>query len=392
MPYWRLAAFYLCYFASLGALLPYWSLYLQSLGFRPAAIGSLMAVLMATRIVAPNLGGWLADHTGRHLPVVRAASFAAAVAFAGVLAGDGYAWLLAVTLVFSFFWNAALPQMEAVTLRHLGEGTHRYSHVRLWGSIGFILTVTALGALLDAAGMRLIPVVALALMAGIGAASLLVPAAAVHDAAAAPEPLAATLRRPAVAGLLVVCFLMQASHGPYYTFFTIYLGDHHYSSRVIGLLWALGVAAEVVVFLVMHRLVPAFGLRALLLTSLALTVLRWLLIGLFVDRVPLLVLAQVLHAATFGIYHATAIQLVHGLFSARHHGRGQALYSSMSFGAGGAVGSLYSGYMWVAVGPLWTFVTAAGLGLIGWVVAWRWVAVPAGGGAAAPAAAARRGI
>jgi PPP family 3-phenylpropionic acid transporter len=375
MPYWRLSSFYLFYFASLGALLPYWPLYLDGLGFTPAAIGELMAALMATKIVAPNVWGWIADHSGRHMPVVRLASLASVIAFSGVLLGQGYAWLMAVMLVFSFFWNAALPQLEATTLRHLGDRTHRYSIVRLWGSIGFILTVALLGELLEGRGPAVVPLVVLGLMAGIWVSSLWVPAAQAPDLSLEHQPIARTLRQPQVLGLLAVCFLMQASHGPYYTFFTIYLREHHYTSGTIGWLWALGVIAEVCVFLVMHRLVPWCGLRGLLLGSLGLTVLRWLLIGWFVDAPAVMAGAQLLHAASFGVYHATAIQLVHRFFSGRQLGRGQALYSSMSFGAGGAVGSLYSGYLWAAAGPLLTYVVAAGTALLAWLVAWRWIRV-----------------
>lgn len=375
MPYWRLSSFYLFYFASLGALLPYWALYLDTLGFAPAAIGELMAALMATKIVAPNVWGWIADHTGRHMPVVRLASAASMIAFAGVFLGDGYPWLMAVMLVFSFFWNAALPQLETTTLRHLGERTHRYSIVRLWGSVGFILTVAVVGEVMEARGPAIVPVAVLGLMAGIWLSSLWVPAAEAPDLTVEHPPIASILRRPQVLGLLAVCFLMQASHGPYYTFFTIYLGEHRYSSGVIGQLWALGVIAEVGIFLVMHRLVPRFGLRGLLLSSLVLTVLRWLLIGLFVDTSAVVVAAQLLHAASFGVYHATAIQLIYGFFRGRQQGRGQALYSSMSFGAGGAVGSLYSGYMWVSAGPAWTYGVAAVLAALAWLVAWRWIRV-----------------
>jgi len=375
MPYWRLSSFYLFYFASLGALLPYWALYLDSLGFAPAAIGELMAALMATKIVAPNLWGWIADHTGRHMPVVRLASLVSMIAFAGVLLGDSYPWLMLVMLVFSFFWNASLPQLETTTLRHLGDHTHRYSIVRLWGSVGFILTVAVLGEVLEWSGPDMVPLVVLSLMAGIWLASLWVPAADGPDLSLEHTPITRTLRRPQVLGLLVVCFLMQASHGPYYTFYTIYLGEHHYSSGTIGQLWALGVIAEVGVFLVMHRLVPLFGLRGLLLGSLLLTVIRWLLIGWFVDMPAVVVAAQLLHAASFGVYHATAIQLIYGFFSGRQQGRGQALYSSMSFGAGGAVGSLYSGYLWVSAGPAWTYGIAAILAVLAWLVAWRWIRV-----------------
>ncbi|MHB1239130.1 MAG: MFS transporter [Gammaproteobacteria bacterium] len=377
MIYWRLSGFYWFYFAALGALVPYWSLYLKSVGFGPVAIGELMAIMMATRIVAPNLAGWLADHTGRRMAVVRCASFLAPVAFAGVLLGHGFGWLALVVALFSFFWNAALPQFEATTLNHLGLRVHRYSRVRLWGSIGFILSVSGLGFLFQRYAAGLLPLVVLALLFGIGVTSLLVPDGAAPPRKGAPRPLLEVLGRREVAALLVVCFLMQVSHGPYYAFFTLYLEDHGYRAGLIGLLWALGVLAEIGVFLVMHRLLPRFGARSLLLASLALAALRWLLIGAFPRHLLLIVFAQTLHAASFGVYHAVAIHLVHGLFTGRHQGRGQALYSSVSFGAGAALGSLASGYLWAGLGPSAAFYGAALVAGVAWLVAWRWI--PAGG-------------
>ncbi|MGD9164200.1 MAG: MFS transporter, partial [Chromatiales bacterium] len=83
MPYWRLSGFYLFYFASLGALLPFWGLYLQARGFTPAEIGELMAVIMVTKLIAPNIWGWIADHTGLRMPIVRLASLLSAICFVG---------------------------------------------------------------------------------------------------------------------------------------------------------------------------------------------------------------------------------------------------------------------------------------------------------------------
>jgi PPP family 3-phenylpropionic acid transporter len=147
-----------------------------------------------------------------------------------------------------------------------------------------------------------------------------------------------------------------------------------YSKTLIGQLWAIGVVAEVVAFLFMHRLLERFGARQVLMASLLLAVLRWLLIGGFPTSLPIMLLAQTLHAATFGTFHASAIHLVHRYFTGRHQGRGQALYSSLSFGAGGAVGSLYSGYLWNGAGPVAAFAVAAVISLLAWFIAWRWVA------------------
>ena len=361
--YWRLSGFYLFYFASLGALVPYWGLYLKSLDFSVTEIGQLIAILMATKIVAPNVWGWIADLTGHRMTIVRSASLLAALTFTGVFFGNGFWWLALVMIAFSFFWNAALPQFEATTMNHLGGETHRYSGIRLWGSVGFIITVAALGPMLDIYGTHRLPQVLAAVFILIWLSSLVVPESAAGHLPLDQARLRDVLRRPVVLALLAVCFLVQASHGPYYAFFSIYLESYGYSTALIGQLWALGVVAEIGVFLIMPRLLPRFGARRLLLAAVSLTTVRWLLIAGFADRLPVMLLAQTLHAASFGLYHAVAIYMVHRLFTGAHQGRGQALYSSISFGAGGAVGSLISGYLWTGMGAQSMYLLAAGVSL-----------------------------
>lgn len=373
VPYWRLSAFYLFYFAALGAFMPYWSLYLEGLGYSAAAIGGLLALMSATKIIAPNIWGWIADTTGAHMRIVRVASLAATVSFAGVFLDRSHAWLALVMVAFSFFWNASLPQFEATTLNHLGDQVHRYSRIRLWGSVGFIVAVAAMGPMLDLWGAGLVPWVVVVLFGMIWLSSLWVPDGAHHNVHAPAPSLRKVLLEPRVAGLLAVCFLMQASHGPYYGFFSIYLQDHGYTRSTIGQLWAVGVAAEVLVFIVLQRLLPAFGLRKLLMFSLGCAVLRWVLIGAGVDSIPVLLVAQLLHAATFGIYHGVAIQLFHRRFTGPLQGRGQGLYSSISFGAGGAAGALYSGHLWDKAGASFTFYLAASLSAAACLLAWYMV-------------------
>ncbi len=371
MYYWRLSGFYFFYFAALGALIPYWGLYLQSLGFTTIEIGELVAIIMATKIVAPNVWGWIADQSGRRMAIVRIGCLLAAIAFAGVFFAQGYWWLVLVMSLFSFFWNAALPQFEATTLNHLGDETQRYSSVRLWGSIGFIVAVVVLGAMFEYTGTSLLPYVLLFLFVGIWLSSLLVPESTTGYQHLDKEPLRNVLSRPAVISILLICFLIQASHGPYYTFYSLYLSANDYHETFIGVLWGLGVVAEIGVFLWMHRWLPRFGARRLLLVATALTTLRWLLIAWFVDQVWIVVLAQTLHAASFGVYHAVAIHLIHRLFTGHHQGKGQALYSSLSFGAGGAIGSLSAGYLWDGFGAQWMFVGAAGVAALAGVITWK---------------------
>ena len=376
MIYWRLSGFYLFYFASLGALVPYWGLYLKAHGFDVAEIGQLIAILLATKIVAPNVWGWIADRTGHRMAIVQIASLLAALTFACVFINDSFWWLALVMTVFSFFWNASLPQFEATTMNHLGDNTHRYSGIRLWGSVGFILSVLALGPLLERYGIELVPLVITVLFAMIWLSSMMVPESAAGHLQLDQQPLRTVLRRPVVLSLLAVCFLLQASHGPYYAFYTLYLEEFGYSTVMIGRLWALGVLAEIGVFLLMPILLPRYGARRLLLVAVALTTLRWLLIAGFVEHPAVIIFSQTLHAASFGLYHAVAIYLFHSLFTGTHQGRGQALYSSISFGAGGALGSLASGYLWTGLGPQAMYQLAAAVSALAFVLVYLGIRIP----------------
>jgi PPP family 3-phenylpropionic acid transporter len=373
MPYWRLSSFYLFYFAALGALIPYWGLYLKQLGYAAVDIGMLMAIPMATKFAAPFVWGWLGDLLGQRMSIVRLGALMTVLVFLSVFWLTGF-WQLGLAMaLFSFFWNAVLPQFEAVTLGYLGDQAERYARVRVWGSVGFILTVLLLGMAVDSRGPRVVLPALLAIYLSIWLASLLIRDPVPEAAPADQPPIFSILRRPPVIAFFVVCFLLQAGHGTYYAFFSIYMAGEGYSKTLIGQLWALGVVAEVVVFLFMHRLLQRFGARRVLMASLFLAVVRWLLIGNFPQSLVALLLAQTLHAATFGTFHASAIHLVHHYFRGRHQGRGQALYSSLSFGAGGALGSLLAGFLWSSAGPAVTYDLSALFSLLALLIAWRWV-------------------
>ena len=360
LPYWRLSGFYLCYFSLLGVSAPYLALYFHSLGFSSARIGELVAIPMLMRCVAPNLWGWLGDYTGRRLAIVRLGAVCTMLAFALILIDKSYGWLAMVMGLYAFFWHAILPQFEVITLAHLKSQTSRYSQIRLWGSIGFILAVVALGSLFERFGMGLFPYVVLAIMAGIALSSGWVPGAQplAGEPTSGQGGFIAQLGRPGVLAFYLSVALMVLSHGPFYTFLTLYLETLGYSRGVIGVLWAVGVVAEVLVFMVMSRVLQRYTVRQVLIASFALAVARWGLLGAFADRLPVLLLVQVMHAATFGSFHAAAVHFVQRSFGARQQGQGQALYAALS-GIGGALGALYSGYSWTALGAGWTFAIAS---------------------------------
>ena len=360
LPYWRLSGFYLCYFALLGSSAPFMALYLHHLGFSSARIGELIAIPMLMRCVAPNLWGWLGDYTGRRLAIVRFGAVCTLLAFSLILLDHSYAWLAMVMALYAFFWHAILPQFEVITLAHLQGQTARYSQIRLWGSIGFILAVVVLGRLLEWFSLDLFPHMLLMVMAGIAISSWWVPNAqpAVSSRPSDEGGFLRQLSRPGVLAFYLSVALMLLSHGPYYTFLTLHLEALGYSRSLIGVLWSVGVVAEVLMFMVMSGVLQRFSVRQVLLASFLLAAVRWLLLGAFAEHLLVLLVAQVMHAATFGSFHAAAIHFVQRSFGPRQQGQGQALYAALS-GVGGAFGALYSGYSWTALGPFWTFAIAS---------------------------------
>ena len=376
LPYRQLAGFYFFYFAYIGAFAPFFALYLDGVGLSAAEIGTVMALPPVTRALAPYLWGWLADAADRRLGLVRATALAGLACWLGLFVSTSFLWICAVVLAAGFFLSAALPVVEAATLTYLGEHTGRYGAIRLWGSIGYIVAVVGVGYALDLFPARtLLWIVTVALL-GTLAFAWLVPDARQAPHAADRQPIAHVLKQPAVIALIAACSLMAVAHGPYYTFYSIHLVDHGYSKGLTGWLWALGVICEIAIFLWLPRLYAACTLRSILIASFALAAVRFLIIGWGADSLALLLFAQTLHAASFGSFHAAAIGIVHQLFRGRHQARGQAIYGSLTFGVGGTLGALASGYAWEPLGAGPTFTLAAVAALAGMVLLWLKLPIP----------------
>jgi PPP family 3-phenylpropionic acid transporter len=374
--YFRLSSFYFFYFAALGVFSPYWTLYLKDhLHFSFLEIGQLLAIFMTTKLIAPLLWGWIADYFDNRLYLIRLATLLTVVSFSGVYLYHSYWWMALVMFVFGFFWHASLPQYEAITLNHLGSNTSRYSHIRLWGSVGFIVMVAGLPVVIDNEKIAQLPHYLLLIFIALALTTVFV--------SDKPYPINTLKEKNNILffsgiffAFLVACALQAVSHGAYYTFFSVYLEDHGYSRVNTGLLWALGVLAEVALFIVLHRLMRWVSLYHLFSLSLFLTALRWLILGFYVDNLWLLLFSQLLHAASFGLFHASAIHLIHHWFPEKSQGRGQAFYAGISFGLGGAIGGFLSGYLWENVATHITFLLMAFCALLGGCIAWLFVKEP----------------
>ncbi len=364
----RLAAFYFAYFTHAGAFVPYFSLYLAAREFSAAQIATVMAMPQIARIFAPALWAWLADRRGGGRAIVISSCAAIFAGLAALYPVRGFAGVALVMLLLSVLSAGALPIVETITLRSLEGRSGGYGPIRLWGSVGFILGVLGLGAWLDRHPAATVLDWVLALAAVALVSSFALPRGAPATISRGETRLGAVLRRPEVAAFFGACFCMTVAHGAMYAFLSIHLEAAGHAKSVIGALWSLGVIAEIGVFLFLPQILRRIGLRALLLASFGCAFARFLAIGWGAGSLALLAAAQLLHGATFGVYHAAAVAAVHRLFPERLAARGQALYSSLGFGLGGSVGVLLAGWTWDALGPEASFTVSALFGLLGGVL------------------------
>lgn len=361
----RLSAFYFAHFFHGGGFVAYFPLYLAWRGFGALEIAWIVALPQVARTFAPAAWGWIADATGAQRAIVVFSCLAAAVGFLALPFVDSFAAVAAIIAVSSVLSAGGLPLVEAITLGALSGQPGRYGPIRLWGSVGFIAAVLAGGAWLEAQPVALLPwaLLGFALVALIASWSLPSRTARAH------VDLGALKFTPAVRALLGAGFCMALAHGTLYAFLTLHLERAGYSSTAIGLLWTLGVLAEIVVFLYLPALFRRFTLSSILLTSFACAVVRFLALGWLPGEMWLVVLAQLLHAATFGSFHAASVAAVHRVFPEAAQARGQTLFSSVSYGAGGAAGALGAGWLWQAAGPGSAFSLSALAGLAGLLLA-----------------------
>lgn len=362
-----MSAVYFCYFSFVGLFAPYFGLFLQSAGQGAFEIGVLLSLMALARVVAPHGWALLADRMGRRLRLLRVTLALSALCAAGFLAAEGFWALFFVVLALGMVSSASMPLIEAVTLARLDGHMSRYGAIRVWGSVGFVLAVLGGGWALDRIPIGVLPwLFVAAILATLAATATIVEARV--PPSRQPAPLSPVVRRREVAALLLGCFLMCVAHGPLYSFFSIYADQAGYDKTTIGVLWTVGVVAEIAVFATLPRWLSRVTVERVLALSFAAAVLRFLVIAWGIEHVALVALAQVLHGATFGSYHIAALAIVQRWFEGARLVRGQALYTALSYGAGGFVGSVASGALWDRVGPAWTFTAGAAAAALGWLV------------------------
>ena len=359
------ALFFFAYYGYVGVFSPYASLYFADRGLSATQIGILMSLMQVMRIFGPNVWGWVADQSRRRVLVLRLTSVAAALTFCGMFVGQSFMFFFALMVTVNLFTSAQGPISEALMLSSMrGDLTH-YGRVRLWGSVGFIVLVTLSGYALDWQGIELMPWIALLMLVMVTSVTFSLHEEPATQHAQPTNSVRELLSRKSVLSFFASTFLMIAAHSSLYVYYSLYLSDMGYSKSVIGLMWSLGVIAEILFFFYQAPLFRRFGVRKLMLLSLATAVVRFLMIGWGAQSLAVLLVAQVLHAATFGVHHSASVATLQRWFAGPLQARGQALYISISYGLGGTVGGLLLSACWDTFGARWVYVLAAIMSLLG---------------------------
>ena len=344
------AALSASYFAHIGFFNPYLPLWLKSLGLPLVTIGVLTSLQSLTRLFAPYGWGMLSDHTGQRVPLLRWCSTLALVISAGLWVPGGTWWIAAVLLLMFTHTSAMMPMSEAA-MAHLvsQEGSfdaRRYGRVRLWGSLGFLVTVFAAGAWFEHAGMGHFPAWTTLTLAAVTVSVWFLPdlkeAIPAHEA---KVPVLPVLRQRAVQWFFAAAFFHVLSHIGIYVFFSLYLDALGYSKTMIGLLWAVSVIVEIGWFFTQSRWLPMLSLTGWLVLCSAAMVLRMGITASSASVLTALLLAQALHALTFAAHHTVCIALLSRHFTGRLRGRGQALYTVIAYGLPGVLGGLAGGVL-----------------------------------------------
>lgn len=266
-----------------------------------------------------------------------------------------------------------VPLGEAATVHVLYKDEsfyHRYGRIRLWGSIGFITMVLIAGEIFQWQGIVIFPWLGVAVLILLVINTFFLREPKIERQPLVRGELRSVLRRSEVRWFLLSAFAMIFGHAALYVFYSLYLADLGYNKFEIGLFWTLGVFAEVVFFYLQSKVMARFSPTAILQVTFLFGVIRFVLIGYFAST-SLLILAQLMHAASFAAHHSASTRLIQTWFAGPMQARGQALFTTIAYGFGGTLGGLCAGWIWDQLGPNQVFGMAALACALGWLAIYQ---------------------
>lgn len=342
---WRLSVFYAAYFFAVGIYMPYWPIWLEGRTLDPVQIGWILAASFWIKIVAQPAIARIADWRGRTRRLTTVLMALAAIGFLAQSTTNSFWPLLILGGLTAGCYQPVLPIMEGVTLRHVETQRLDYGRIRLWGSIAFVAATTTAGLAIDRQGAGLVVWLMFAAMASVGLACAMAPERPPIMTAPISRPLTRQFLSPLFMVFLATSGLISASHAVFYGFATLNWQTQGHSESTIGLFWAMGVVAEILLFALARRYRDKISPPVLLGLAALGGIVRWPLLAVVEDAVLLLAL-QSLHGFTFGAGHLGAMTFLSKEIPPEHSATGQSLYYAL-------VGGVLAGGMFPLAGLLY---------------------------------------
>jgi PPP family 3-phenylpropionic acid transporter len=356
---------YFFVFQAVGVAMAFMPAHLRALGFSGPQISMALAAAPLLSLALPLAWAWLADHTQRHDRVLQLLAGGAWLGFSPlVFAGRGGSSVFAVVMTgyvcYAVFYVGIGGMTDALAVARVRAGAV-YGRLRGWGSFGFICAALIVGLLLQLTGADLAgPLVPAAMWFGLGGAFVsALQVGGTGERAVRPRlaDTRALLHEPGLRLLLLAGGLHWMCMAPYNVFLGVFLRDLGLRPISWGLAYSTGVVAEMIALLLFHRLHRRFSLNGLLAAAFAASAVRWL--GMSLARAPAaLILLQLFHGLTFGLFWSAAIELVAALVPPPLRATGNALLV-MAINVGAAVGNLGTGALYDRSGPHALFLMAA---------------------------------
>lgn len=357
-----LAGFYLLHFTAIGITLPFLPAYLKSLDLSGTQVGLLLALYPLVAMVAPSLWGHLADRTGRPDRVLSVIALGSLACFAPLLWLRRFEALALAYAAYALFASSTTTVIDSLTLHRVSLTGESYARIRLFGSVGFVLSSTAFGALVLEVDGRVVAA-AMSMLAAAFAWSLLVRSRTEPGPRAHPLAGLSLLRHRDVALLLGCCCLHWIACAPFHGTFSIHVTALQLPPSVVGLSAGLGVVAEILVMLTYPRGLGRLAPPIVLALACGASAVRWLLMSVVERAVPLILL-QLLHGMTFGAFYTASVSYLASRVPPELRASGQALYVSVNFGLGGLIGFTAAGAGYDLLGGHRLFLVAAVLELV----------------------------
>ncbi|MGN6551602.1 MAG: MFS transporter [Pararhizobium sp.] len=358
----RLSTAYAAAFAANGIMLPYFPIWLKSLSLSDWEIGIVLAMPMVMRVTTAPFIASAADRTRDRADVLFLLAVGGLIATLFFFFVGSFAAVTAVVILQAVLVAPQAPLIDAITLTSVRRYMADYGSIRVWGSIGFVVTNVVGGLLIGRSGGGIVPLMLVATNLLVVVAALIAPRFGRPRRA---SPLAGVTLQAARGALMRPDFLMimaggaiiQGSHAMLYAFSAIYWSGEGISGTLIGLLWATGVCGEILLFQFSRPIVNRIGVGRLIGLGGSVAVIRWLVFPLGLGLPEFFVL-QLCHAGSFAAIHLGLQRTIAARVEDEQGGAAQGLMFCLVNAAMG-LATVWSGYLYADFGVRGFFAMAA---------------------------------